>query len=524
MRIVHVNNIANVAWYLARAQESLGHDVTVLIRKDMESVWPGDVILRTHGDPLSWNVEVLRRWRVFQQAHVIHIHGGIWLSQVGYGLLRRVFPETAILVHLHGTETRTGRGLHHVGWADAVVCSTPDLTQFVPQAQWIPNPFPLPRELMPPGRERKVIIGHFPSRRAMKGTAEVVQEFDKFVGEKGMSNIQDAEVRKHVSEDAELWVVEGVPHERALDLMSRCDIVVDQIMPYGIYSMVSVEGMSLGKVVVSSFNPDFYGELPIVRVSPQDRLSSVLRDLMGRREEWPEIGIAGRDYVKQTHSDLRVAGRFLKLYYDLLSGGSWDRAAASRYWLKRGKGYLDEFRGHPKRDDLPSKRDQEGSLRRILNTLEYQDFIEVGCGFGRITRLLSERSGAAGCGVDISIDQLRSAVRFLGDNGASFVQGDAGFLPFKSGSADLVLASEVLMHLPPESFLNALAEMVRVAKRHVVNLDWYESYATGSSGRNAWIHDYPSAYASLGLPVLTFSPHPRTLQMIFVASKDTSEP
>lgn len=522
MRIVHINNIANVAWYLAQAQRSLGHEVTVVVRKD--AVWPGDVILRTRGDPVSWNWEVLRHWRVFRTAHVVHIHGGIWLSQVAYGLLRRLFPATAFLVHLHGTETRTGRGLHHLDWADAFVCSTPDLRRFGPAIQWIPNPFPLPREAAPSGRLGKVIIGHFPSRRTMKGTERVIEGFYEFASGGGVAKVENAGHTKLVSAEAELWIVEGVSHERALDLMRRCDIVIDQVMPYDSYGMVSVEGMSLGKVVVSSYSPEYYEELPLIRAGPDDRLSGILRDLFERREEWRQIGVASREYVKETHSDLDVAGRFLNLYYDLLSRPSWDRERARRYWVGRGRGYLDEFLSGPKLQEFERKRGQAKGLETVLKSLDYRDFIEVGCGFGRITQLLKERPGAVGCGIDLSIDQLRSAEAFLGTREVSLVQGDAAHLSFRNESADLVLASEVLMHLPPEDFREALAEMVRISRRYVVNIDWYESYAVGAIGTNAWIHDYPSVYAALGLPVMTFSPHERTLQLIFVADKHLGKP
>ncbi|HTD81185.1 MAG TPA: glycosyltransferase, partial [Thermoplasmata archaeon] len=127
-----MNNLANIAGTLARAEESLGHEAKVLVPEN--SRWAGDFVLPTHGHPLTWNLGVLSRWRLFADADVIHVHGGIWNSQLAIELLRRVFRGKVLVVHLHGSETRTGRGLHHLGWADAIVCATPDLVDLVPSA------------------------------------------------------------------------------------------------------------------------------------------------------------------------------------------------------------------------------------------------------------------------------------------------------------------------------------------------------------------------------------------------------
>ncbi len=517
MKILHVNNVANIAWYLAQGQRSLGHQATVVIREDT-TMWPGDVVLRTRGEPLSWNAAILRHWRLFRDADVIHIHGGIWRSQLAYGLFRRLFPRKAFVIHLHGSETRSGLGLHHLEWGDAIVCSTPDLVRFVPTAQWVPNPHSVPDSAVPPSRRGRVVIGHFPSRRSMKGTAAVLEGFDEFVKGEEPRTVREEGVTRHVASRAELWVVEGVPHARAMELMRHCDIVIDQIMPYGIYSLVSVEGMALGKVVISSYNPDYYGELPIVRATSDAELREALRELLMRRERWRRIGEEGRAYVRGTHDAPQVAGRFLRLYYDLLSGERWDRTRAREYWLKRGKGYLAEFQTGEKRLEKDRYARQEAGLESVLSQLEFQDFVEVGCGFGRITQLLCQRPDTKGYAIDLSVDQLRSAREVVGKD-VPLARADATFLPFRDRSADLVLATEVLMHLPPQAAREALNEMARVARKYVVNLDWYERYAIGTERDFCWIHDYPSFYVSLGLEVTIFAPQPRALQAGFLGVK-----
>ncbi len=367
MKILHVNNVANIAWYLAQGQKSLGHQATVVIREDT-AMWPGDVVLRTRGEPLSWNAAILRHWRSFRDADVVHIHGGIWRSQVAYGMLRRLLPQRAFIVHLHGSETRMGKGLHHLGWADALVCSTPDLKRFVPRARWMPNPYPLPSHTVPPRTGGKVVMGHFPTRRATKGTSAVIAGFREFVGGGYLKTTKEAGIAKYAGPNAELWIVEHASHEDALSAMASCDVVIDQLLlSPGTYGMVSVEAMALGKVVVCSLDPAFYEGTPVVPASSED-LSDVLQELVTRREQWRQMGEAGRKYVGRVHDARAVAGSFIRLYYDALNRGRWDQERASRYWRKRGRAYLGEFQTG-RMEPEPYRR-QEEALDRILSTLD----------------------------------------------------------------------------------------------------------------------------------------------------------
>ncbi len=510
-----MENIANIAGTLARAQESLGHNAKVLVRKG--SRWPGDVVLPTRGHPLTWNLAVLSRWRLFANADVIHIHGGIWTSQLAFGLLRRVLRGKVFVVHLHGSETRTGLGLHHLGWADAIVCATPDLLELVPSARWIPHPVPLPARAGPPSASGRPIFAHFPTSRKLKGTSTIVEAF-RALGGPSLRTSREPGIEKLVAEVAEFWIVEGVPHDRALELMSRCDVVIDHVTRHGTYGVVSAEGMAQGKVVVASVDPALHPGVPIVRATPEN-LVSVIRELLARRAEWAAIGARGRECAARIHDPAAVAGKHLRLYYDLQSREPWTRERATRFWLERGRGYAQEFhkrRGSPQADQF---RDQEAGLRGVLAGLAFRDFVEVGAGFGRVTGLLVEQAGVRGVASDLSVEQLREARRNLAGKGVPVVRASATALPFRDGSADLVIASEVLMHLPPGDMHRSLEEMARVARKHVVTLDWYEPYALGAAIPWCWNHDYPAAYRGVGLQVKESLPYPRSLQSVFVATR-----
>ena len=173
--------------------------------------------------------------------------------------------------------------------------------------------------------------------------------------------------------------------------------------------------------------------------------------------------------------------------------GEWNKATAVKYWKAKGPRYMREYRAG--RAKKRAYRAQERHLGRVLQGLDFENFLDVGCGFGRVARLIGER--ATGFGLDLSLDQLRRAKGFAGGHG--WARGDAESLPFRDAVFDLVLATEVLMHVPPENVRSALGEMVRVARRHVVNLDWYAPN-TEMTELN-WSHDYAAAYALLDVPV-----------------------
>ncbi|MDR3703707.1 MAG: class I SAM-dependent methyltransferase [Candidatus Sulfopaludibacter sp.] len=85
--------------------------------------------------------------------------------------------------------------------------------------------------------------------------------------------------------------------------------------------------------------------------------------------------------------------------------------------------------------------------------------LDAGCGTGYLSYLLQTRRHWTVVPMDVSADGLRYARR-MGVQRP--VQGDARQLPFPAGAFDLVLAMDVLPHLPPGCEQNAAKEMARV--------------------------------------------------------------
>lgn len=100
--------------------------------------------------------------------------------------------------------------------------------------------------------------------------------------------------------------------------------------------------------------------------------------------------------------------------------------------------------------------------RKVLHPKAH--ILDIGAGGGALLREIS-RKGACSIGLDIALLNLQKITEiFRKENisGFKLVTGDAYFLPFKTGSVDAVIFSEVLEHLEkPEK---ALAEASRVLK------------------------------------------------------------
>ena len=116
--------------------------------------------------------------------------------------------------------------------------------------------------------------------------------------------------------NVELTILEGVKNHEILAEMQQCDIVVAQLL-YG-YASTEIEGMSLGKPVISNLDSPIYyptarrytyfHECPLVSATPET-LGAALLELVKSPGERTRLGQRGREYVRKFHS-LEGQGRF----------------------------------------------------------------------------------------------------------------------------------------------------------------------------------------------------------------------
>jgi FkbM family methyltransferase len=167
------------------------------------------------------------------------------------------------------------------------------------------------------------------------------------------------------------------------------------------------------------------------------------------------------------------------------------------YWLKRGKTYMAENQ----HTTLPYAQ-QELFIIDALRSHEVpmRTVLEIGCGYGRITRRLAEAFPEAQItAVDISPDQLRNARAHCADflDRISFHEYDIQSQePLPGDSFDTAIAVVTLQHHPPDYVHSVVERLLHVAD-NVVNYDWSEPY-TGPVAAHVWNHDYAEIYRTLG--------------------------
>lgn len=129
-------------------------------------------------------------------------------------------------------------------------------------------------------------------------------------------------------------------------------------------------------------------------------------------------------------------------------------------------------------------RDLAGEvLRSELGELVEADVVELGCGTGRNTGWLAERSGSV-VAVDFSRSMLDEARRKISDARVRFLEHDIrSALPLGSGSADLVAIALVLEHVAAiEPVFGECARVLRSGGHlFVCELHPYRQWAGGQA-------------------------------------------
>ena len=112
---------------------------------------------------------------------------------------------------------------------------------------------------------------------------------------------------------------------------------------------------------------------------------------------------------------------------------------------------------------MMEKRTSKEIIEELLLPVEGAEIIDVGCGEGQLTRMLTRR-GAHVTGIEVSPRALARAraAEPVGDE--RYMQGLAEDLPVKSRSADIVVFLNSFHHVDEQGQPKALKEAARVLK------------------------------------------------------------
>jgi len=93
--------------------------------------------------------------------------------------------------------------------------------------------------------------------------------------------------------------------------------------------------------------------------------------------------------------------------------------------------------------------------------------LDIGCGNGQLLKFLLQQLEIPNLfGIDISLTALKIAKNMAPN--AIFLYASADKLPFEDKSFDIIIASEVLEHLPYKVYEQTLKEISRVSKKYIL--------------------------------------------------------
>lgn len=181
-----------------------------------------------------------------------------------------------------------------------------DHTLLFPEAKFLFYPYKAPHyapsvRYRPPEQGEIIRIGHAPTNRAAKGTAEILAALE------------------HLKNDfpIEVILIEKMPHPEALLAKAQCHLFIDQIGELG-YGVNSLESLAMGIPTAVELMPDFEHFLEkqcgeahpfysLRRATLQEDLRAILTD----RNNWQQQGSVGRAWTEQHHAVRAVVETYL---------------------------------------------------------------------------------------------------------------------------------------------------------------------------------------------------------------------
>jgi len=268
MRVLHLNNPAQVATNLVHAQRSLGIESSLVVTstKGWHSNFDHN-LSDIDTNQVKGKLEVGKKlYDLIKECDILHYHGQAVSEGYRDLVMWSGIMNKPVILHHHGSEIRNKQ---YPKFASNLVkhryVSTPDLLEFVPDAEWLPNPVNLENlKYSGPDVEGPLKILHAPTNRQIKNTEAVLS---------AISNLEEEGL------DIQFTIVEDSQHSELLEQISSHDLIIDWLNPeFGIYGVFSIESMALGRTVICSLTDSLYERynLPVVSIQPSDLTSKII--------------------------------------------------------------------------------------------------------------------------------------------------------------------------------------------------------------------------------------------------------
>jgi len=168
---------------------------------------------------------------------------------------------------------------------------------------------------------KKIIVGHFPSFAAGKGTIEIVEVIKELKENNNIKNRFEYIGYKTISSQT-------LPWEQNLKRMSKCDVIIETLKPilrgkeFGEWGNTAIEAAALGKIVITNTHSrelykKEYGEWfePIIANTPEELRNKLLEIFELTDKEILEKQKATRAWVETKHGMKPTAERLYNKIY-----------------------------------------------------------------------------------------------------------------------------------------------------------------------------------------------------------------
>ena len=126
--------------------------------------------------------------------------------------------------------------------------------------------------------------------------------------------------------------------------------------------------------------------------------------------------------------------------------------------------YKDFWAIRGKRPATKWSKDKQGRVRKILESIDFDSVLEVGCGDGEFSKLLLERTKNV-TGIDLSLERIKaSPLRIT-------IHEDFLKAPFNNQKFDLVCCSHVLLHIKPGDVIGFYDKMKLLSNKHILLIE-----------------------------------------------------
>lgn len=190
-----------------------------------------------------------------------------------------------------------------------------------------------------------------------------------------------------------------------------------------------------------------------------------------------------------------------------------DKRNLDEYWTDRGEVYYNEYYDQPKYE-LERLKTQEKFLTDNFIDEKINSILEVGCGFGRYTKILSSIINPESyTAIDISNSQIEKAKKYVKNDKIDFIT--SRFQNYNSSEKyDLVFASEILMHIDFLKIDDFIEKLVSFSNKKILTIDWYEKELIGTAeGGYCFMHDYKKIFKNFNVKNVDVTMIPLTTKL-----------